>query len=359
MKTKLNRTVAVIIFLLILQISCKQVDKKEKPIFTKKYIDIEIGTDVFGTALCNDKFVTLKNNGEFLCLNSNNFKIDSLITKKLNIKKCSAFYQIYDSLIVIADDNDYFINKKFEFIPYKRYSKVFYKKDTTIEYDYRGRKYIDPLFCDSNYIITHFCEGEFGGVLYFFDIKNDKEYCCPATCAATVNKINNKYIITNTLVHGSGHSEILEIAEPTLLLEVNFDTLAHWGRFWYGSYVKWKGQTNKNDPDFIYKIKGDNKQLLDVYGVMMATSFKYNNDLFHIYREPKYYEDTAKKPCEIFIGKIIDNKIVAIDSLYNLKNISSFIYCLKNKTYKEWTLSSSAGGFVAIKNDTINIVEYH
>jgi len=358
MRIKSNIFISLIGLVFIL-ISCqeKKTVEKEGINFNKRYFKIDIGTTIYGTVFCNNKFVTLKSNGEFICLNSSDFETDTINTNKLNKKRCSSFYQMYDSLIVVENNTDYFVNSDFEFIPYNRYKYHYYKSDTTIEYDF-GKKFIDPLYCDSNYVIAQFCYGEFGGTLYFFDIQKNKEYYCPATCATVVNKIDDKYIVTNSLAHMVGSSEVLEITKPKTLIELDFDTIKYLGNFWYNAV--WDGQSLKRSDRLINIMRGENRILLDTVGVLIYTSFKYQNEIFHIYKSGKSYYDTIPNPCDIYIGKIVNSKIEAVDSLCD---VNIFTYNPQNRVYNEWTLYSynfrgKNTGFIAIKNDTINIIEY-
>ena len=99
-----------LLFLGFTFISCHKDDVVENYNFVKQYFEIEIDTTIYGTTLCNKKFITLKSDGEFFCINASNFKFDSISSKKLNRKRCSAFYQMYDSIIVVENDKDYFID---------------------------------------------------------------------------------------------------------------------------------------------------------------------------------------------------------------------------------------------------------
>lgn len=359
MRVKSNIFISLIGLVFIL-ISCQEtkIGEKKEINFNKRYFKLDIDTTIFGTVLCNDKFVTLKSNGEFICLNTSDFNTDTINTNKLNKKKCSSFYQMYDSLIVVENDRDYFVNSDFEFIPYDRNKYSFYKSDTTTNYNNNGQKFIDPLYCDSNFVIAQFCAGEFGGTLYFFDLKDNKEYYCPATCATAVNKIEDKYIVTNSLAHMDGSSEVLEITKPKSLIELDFDTVKYWGNFWYSSV--WDGQSLERYDSLINMIRGENKQILDTVGVLIYTSFKYQKGIFHIYRSTGIYYDTIPNPCDLYIGKIENNKLIAVDSLCD---VEIFTYNPQNRVYNEWTLYSynfrgKNTGFIAIKDNTINMIEF-
>jgi len=70
------------------------------------------------------------------------------------------------------------------------------------------------LFEDEQYIIKGTCMGEWGGTTWFENKKTGKIYSCQSTCPKSINKIESKYIITNSLAHMSGYSEIIEVDNP-------------------------------------------------------------------------------------------------------------------------------------------------
>lgn len=342
-------------------INCQEMKKDEIEKgtinFSKQYHTIEINTGAFGTALCNNRFVILKLNGEFLCLNTSSFGIDSINTAKLNKKKCSSFYQMYDSLIVVENGTDYYVNSAFEFVPYDRYKNSFYKSDTTFEYDINNR-YIDPLYSDKDFVIAQFCKGEFGGTVYFFDLQNNKEYYYPTTCASVVNKVGNKYIVTSSLSHMDASSEVIEVTNPRTFPELDFDTLKNVGNFWYD--FLWDGQSLERYRNLKNEMLGKNRVLLDTSGILIFTSFEYQNQVFHLYSSITRYFDANQESCYTHIGKVIDNQIHAIDSLCSDQ---FFSYETQNRVYLDWSLYSfndrdSFGGFVAIREDTISIVKF-
>lgn len=60
-------------------------------------------------------------------------------------------------------------------------------------------------------LVSKSCRGEFGGTIKFKSKKTGIEYCCASTCPVVVNKVSGKYIVTNTLAHMRGFSELIEI----------------------------------------------------------------------------------------------------------------------------------------------------
>ena len=346
-----------VIIIVIIFNSCKQRFNKAVT-FQKNYFTFTIDTPFVKSVYSNNKIITLKSDGKFICMNINDFSLDTVTAKKINIKTAYGFYQIFDSLIIVCKDKDYYLTNDFNYIPYNRHKNRFYKSDTSYVYEpWGGPNYIDPLYCDNDYIITQFCLGEFGGTLYFTDRKNCKQYYCPATCACVVNKINNKYIITNSLPHDDGSSEVLEIEDPKTLCEINIDTTCNLFNFWIKKV--WDGKSLIRYKILIAKLKGNGKQILDTTGILIYTSFNYNNEIYHIYQVFGNEFKHIPKSNEIYIGKVLNNKIEKLDSLGNLP---IFTYDPKTKVYKDYTLYNynheGNSGFIAIKDNVINIIKF-
>jgi hypothetical protein len=99
---------------------------------------------------------------------------------------------------------------------------VFELKREDISEDYRAK--IEALrqkrgyfFEDDNYVADKTCSGEWGGTIKFRKKSTGEVRVCSATCPIVVNKINGKYVVTNSLAHLFGSTEILEIATPDSL----------------------------------------------------------------------------------------------------------------------------------------------
>jgi len=82
------------------------------------------------------------------------------------------------------------------------------------------------IYQDSSFKVYATCNGEWGGTIFFQDLKTKEVFETASTCAMVVNKIGNTYYVTNYMGHMMGHSSILEIADPTKLQksQLNFDT---------------------------------------------------------------------------------------------------------------------------------------
>ena len=67
----------------------------------------------------------------------------------------------------------------------------------------------DTLFEDDRFIVTKTCSGEWGGTIKFKSKENGTVYACAATCPVIVNKLNGKYIVTNSLSHLDGFCTVI------------------------------------------------------------------------------------------------------------------------------------------------------
>lgn len=128
------------------------------------------------------------------------------------------------------------------------------------------------LYEDENYLVRGTCSGEWGGSIRFKNRRTGIEHSASATCPISVNRINDKYYITNSLAHLSGSCEVLEISHPDSM-EV----------FKMPPPRKKKGKT-------IYHYVGDDESkskkgtrtIIDRQRVLALGSFVLNGSLFHI-----------------------------------------------------------------------------
>lgn len=151
------------------------------------------------------------------------------------------------------------------------------------------------IFEDSLYILSKTCSGEWGGTIKFKNKKTGIEYSAASTCPVVVNKLNEKYYITNTLAHMSGFSEILEISNPDLMTV-----------FELPKPRSKKGKMNvRYVGDDESKSTNGTKQLVDSNGVLTLASFPYNGQLYHIVTDFK----------KTFLTKIENNSFVTIDTI--------------------------------------------
>ena len=153
------------------------------------------------------------------------------------------------------------------------------------------------FFEDDLYIVSKTCSGEWGGTIKFKNKQTGIEYACSATCPVVVNKLNGKYVITNTLAHLSGYSEIIEVDNPDSL-----------------SIFKLPKPRIKEGKTII-RYAGDNeskstkgfRQVMDSVGILTIATFPYNEQLYHIITDFR----------KTFVAKIEHSKFVTIDTISN------------------------------------------
>ena len=166
--------------------------------------------------------------------------------------------------------------------------------------DIKGNRSV--IYEDSLYVVSKTCNGEFGGKVIFKSKKTCIDFITEATCPVVVNKLNDKYYVTNTLAHLIGSSNIIEISNPE---EIGIGV------------------------DSIY-LKGI-KYIVDSVGVLTLSSFPYNGELYHIVTDFK----------KTYLTKVENNAFVTIDTVSN--------ECLW--TYNPRVLVTESGHFVTFFNN--------
>jgi hypothetical protein len=81
-------------------------------------------------------------------------------------------------------------------------------------------KYREPdsiLYEDDKYIVKGTCSGEYGGSIWFRNRQTGVVRSCSGTCPVAVDKIDGKYIVSCSLAHLLGTSEVIEIDDPDSL----------------------------------------------------------------------------------------------------------------------------------------------
>ena len=185
------------------------------------------------------------------------------------------------------------------------------------------------FFEDENYICFKSCHGEFGGTIIFKNKKSGIEFICDATCPVIVNKFKGNYIVTTTLRHMSGYSEIFEIENPDSLKQF---------------------QDNNIPKTYRPKTNSGKKILLHASGVLTLASFVFKDQLYHIITD---YEKT-------FVAKIENGNFVNVEFISNinirtkdteviLTNDNHIIVFFNNKVAK---------GYIDIFQNKINLTRY-
>lgn len=126
------------------------------------------------------------------------------------------------------------------------------------------------IYEDSEFKVSHICNGEYGGIVSFLDKKNGLYYDVISACAITVNKLNNKFYITNFIGGMVESSSILEIKDPRSLYLRNESPENNWFKY----YSKLNSHSKSNQGAI---------SLFDNFDLFLSTSFVYNKELLHIY----------------------------------------------------------------------------
>src|SRR5688500_13549323 len=110
--------------------------------------------------------------------------------KKLNSKKFKYHWIIDGKLAALAGGKIY----------------VFDDKWTTLKTKFPLEKQ-PKLFEDNEFIVFGDCHGEWGGTIYFFEKTSAEIYLTESTCANSVYKKDNKYLVLAQLGHGTGFTK--------------------------------------------------------------------------------------------------------------------------------------------------------
>jgi hypothetical protein len=161
----------------------------------------------------------------------------------------------------------------------------------------RVKKSKKAMFEDDNYEVTRTCSGEWGGTIKFRDKVNGVIYACEATCPASVLRTDKGYIITSSLAHMTGFTEIVRISNPKLM-----------DRFQLPPPRGKKGKTVfRYVGDDESKSKKGTETLIDSMGVLALGSFLYDGGIFHVVTDFK----------KTYVAQIDNKKFVIVDFLCN------------------------------------------
>lgn len=164
---------------------------------------------------------------------------------------------------------------------------TYYNEDIKNEFKSRSPYFFE----DENYIVRKTCQGEWGGSIIFKNKKTQIEYACRATCAVTVNKIDGKYIISNTLPHMDGSANVIEIDNPesmTVLADP-------------------KPRKQFPLPEGGSLSSQGSKLVADTFNMLILGSFQYEGEVYHI------TTDLHKT----YVSKIENSRFVHLDVISN------------------------------------------
>ena len=210
------------------------------------------------------------------------------------------------------------------------------QKKTAIDF----KKETSNFFEDENYTVSKTCSGEWGGSIKFKSKKTGIVYSCSATCPVVVNKVDGKYIVTNTLAHLSGFSEVIEIDNPDSLSIFKLPV------------------PRKKKGEIIMRYVGDDeskstkgsKKLVDSIGLLILTSFPYDGQLFHIVTDFR----------KTFVAKIQNKKFVTINLLSNesIWTYNPEVIKTHNNHYIAFFNNEKVNGYLDIYDNEINLIRF-
>ena len=191
---------------------------------------------------------------------------------------------------------------------------------------------------DEKYTVDKTCNGEWGGNLYFKEKNTGKVYKCSSTCPVIINQVKGKYIVTNTLAHLRGSSQILEIENPKNLTEILS-----------------KPNSNKRKEVIMSfgseeRVVKGTKPIIDSVGIMTLGSFLYKDRLYHIVsNDDRTYLATVHENKFKTVQLISEKSIWSYDPEMIKTEDNHYIYFFKN---------SKDEGYLDIYENQINLYIY-
>lgn len=212
------------------------------------------------------------------------------------------------------------------------------KVDRDIVDDVKRLKDLPPpglLYNDTTYEVWKTCSGEWGGTVYFKNKKTGKIYCAEATCPISVNKINNKYYISNSISHLYESSDILEITDPEKMEQFTKIPVYHPGII-----------TREYES---HSSKGI-KKLIDTSGVIIISSFVYKQKLYSILLNSHNTRAT--------ISELRDNKFYTIQEIDKGIFSEHPLIIKESETHQKIYLQQPKPGILEIKENKIRFISY-
>ncbi len=191
---------------------------------------------------------------------------------------------------------------------------------------------------DERYSVIKQCHGEFGGFVTFKNKKTGLQYVCGATCPVSVIRLGKKYILTNTLAHMIGFSNVVEISNPDSLERLAAPTTK-------GKKLKPFEYHQKNTA-----AHAGVKSLVDSIGVLTMLSFVFQDQLFHIVKK---YKNT-------YVTTIVKGRFVTVDTI---SSVSPWCYDPEpiRLSNKGWLLpfeNEESEGFIEVVENKIRVIRY-
>ena len=191
------------------------------------------------------------------------------------------------------------------------------------------------IYRDEKYDIWKSCSGEWGGTIYFRNKQTEKIHYAIATCPISVNKINRKYYVSNSLSHMYGSSDILEIADPEKM-EITTKIPAY--------------HPNIITREYEAKSHRGTNKLIDSSGVLIVTSFTYNKKLYSIISNIENTRTT--------ISELKDNRFYTVAELPKKLFNTEPIIIREAENHQKLYFQNSQKGVLEIKDNKIKLTFY-
>lgn len=313
----------------LLLLSCSEQKTPNGPIIIKS--DSQSVTAFLYCVKFDDGYAVTTENNELFFLNQS-FEIDSIQTQQIQPKITAQSYYQYKGLLLMYHDNEA-VDRPYVFSKHKEWVVA------TDAY------FSDVVYEDESYVISTTCHGEFGGTVFFKHKKTNKIYSCIATCLTSVTKLNNNYYITSALGHLGDSSRILEIKDPTTLVEMKKEVplLNNW---WI------KEEFTRED-----LLKGTEK-IIDTFGIFVYDAFSIKNKLYYLNKTGISNSSYGISMGNILLSTIKDQQLVTVDTIY-AGSTGFGTHQKTNKTSFFLFNDLDKKVFITRNKDTINIQTLH
>lgn len=213
------------------------------------------------TVIYRDRLVSLFEPGIFRCYKIPDLSRDSEFENLLNTKSFSYHWILDGKLVALSDKKCFYFTNENQWKSYSEFIPVINSSKNS-EDGYKLKH-----FEDSTYLVFSSCFGEFGGTIYFYNKKQKKIYFTEATCASTVYKADNKFMVLSELGHGEGSCDLKAITDPSKLSETQLDKVD----------VPFNGQA------LGYSDRSNHaKVIFDYYSIQTLSSFNSNGHLLYL-----------------------------------------------------------------------------
>ena len=123
------------------------------------------------------------------------------------------------------------------------------------------------LYEDDEFVVFGDCHGEWGGTVYFYDKASGNTFFTESTCANSVTKKDDRYLVLAHLGHMMGLSEIKSIATPRKLTKAK----------------KREINKTKNGGALGYTDQSkEQERPLEFYGIQIFAAFQYEERQLYV-----------------------------------------------------------------------------